>query len=394
MSIRIETALNGSKIATPCLVLDREQISKNYRNFCQNMDEIDIFYAVKANPHPDILSLLAAEGAYFDCASFHEIALVLRAGSHPSNICFGSTLKKATDIADAYKVGVRYFTFDAREELQKIADHAPESNICCRILTNDFGTGAQWPLSRKFGCDENMAIDLMSEAGELGLIPSGISFHVGSQQTKPNAWQAPIAQLSRIFRQLADLGIALDTINIGGGFPTTFGDNAVPDISIYANVIKAALNVHFGDKKPRVIAEPGRALVGNAGIIVSEVVLVSQKSSNDAQRWVYLDVGRFHGLAETEGEAIRYRLTVPERQDSVSTPAIIAGPTCDSVDTLYERNPVEMPVDLKAGDIVLVHDTGAYTATYSSVGFNGLSPLQVCLVEDINQMKFPKLQAI
>lgn len=394
MTMRIETAIIDTKIATPCLVLDREQIAKNYRNFCRKMSDIDIFYAVKANPHPDVLSLLVAEGAYFDCASFHEITLVLAAGSHPSNICFGSTIKKATDIAEAYKVGVRYFTFDAREELQKIADHAPESNVCCRILTNDFGTGAQWPLSRKFGCDENMAVDLMSEAGELGLIPSGISFHVGSQQIEPNAWQAPIAQLSRIFRQLADLGIALDTINIGGGFPTNFGDNAVPDISIFASVIKAALNVHFGDKKPRVIAEPGRALVGDAGIIVSEVVLVSQKSSNDTQRWVYLDVGRFHGLAETEGEAIRYRLTVPERQNSASTPAIIAGPTCDSVDTMYERNPVEMPVDLKAGDIVLVHDTGAYTATYSSVGFNGLSPLQVRLVEDINQIQFPKLQAI
>lgn len=394
MTIRIETALNDTKIATPCLILDRQQIAKNYRNFCREMCNIDVFYAVKANPHPDILSLLAAEGAYFDCASFQEITLVLAAGSHPSNICFGSTLKKSSDIADAYKVGVRYFTFDAREELQKIANHAPGSNVCCRILTNNFKTGAQWPLSRKFGCDETMAVDLMSEAGELGLIPSGISFHVGSQQTEPTAWQAPIAQLSRIFQQLADLGIALDTINLGGGFPTDFGNNAVPDISIYATVIKAALKIHFGGKMPRVIAEPGRALVGDAGIIVSEVVLVSQKSLNDPERWIYLDVGRFHGLAETEGEAIRYRFTVPERQYSTSTPAIIAGPTCDSVDTMYERNPVEMPVDLTAGDIVLVHDTGAYTATYSSVGFNGLSPLRVCLVEDINQMKFPKLQVI
>ncbi len=186
----------------------------------------------------------------------------------------------------------------------------------------------------------------------------------------------------------------MDTINIGGGFPTTFGDNKVPDISTYASVIKAALNVHFGDKQPRVIAEPGRAMVGDAGIIVSEVVLVSLKNSNDAQRWVYLDVGRFHGLPETEGEAIRYRLTLPERRNSASTPTIIAGPTCDSIDTMYGRNPVETPVDLRSGDIVLVHDTGAYTANYSSVGFNGLSPLRVCLVEDINQMKFPKLQAI
>jgi ornithine decarboxylase len=394
MTIRIENALADTKITTPCLVLDREQVAKNYQNFCKKMAEIDIFYAVKANPHPDILSLLAAEGAYFDCASFQEITLVLAAGSSPSKISFGSTLKKPADITGAFNVGVRHFTFDATEELQKIAYHAPGSRVSCRLLANDFGTGAKWPLSRKFGCDETMAVDLMSKAAALGLTPCGISFHVGSQQTDPTAWQAPIAQLSRIFQQLADRRIILDTINLGGGFPTNFGNNAVPDISSYASVIKAALNIHFGDKIPRLIAEPGRALVGDAGIIVSEVVLVSYKSSKDAERWVYLDVGRFHGLAETEGEAIRYRLTVPEHRNSACSPAIIAGPTCDSVDTLYERNQVEMPVDLKAGDIVLVHDTGAYTATYSSVGFNGLSPLQVCLVEDINQIKFPKLQAI
>ena len=155
MTMRIETAIIDTRIATHCLVLDRKQIAKNYKNFCDNMDGIDIFYAVKANPHPDVLSLLVTKGAYFDYASFHEITLVLAAGSHPSKIFFGSTLKKSTDIADACNVGVRYFTFDAKEELQKIADHAPGSNVCCRILTNDFGTGAQWPLNRKFGCDEN-----------------------------------------------------------------------------------------------------------------------------------------------------------------------------------------------------------------------------------------------
>ena len=394
MTARIENALVNTQISTPCLVLDREQVSRNYQNFCRKFNRFDVFYAVKANPHPEILALLAAEGAFFDCASFHEITLALAAGSPPSNISFGSTLKKAGDIASAYNVGVRHFTFDAREELQKIVDYAPGSQVCCRILTNDLGSSAQWPLNRKFGCDENMAVDLMVSAAGLGLVPSGISFHVGSQQTEPAAWQGPMAQLSRIFKKLASHGIELETINIGGGFPTAFGNVTVPDLSDYARVINALLEKYFRDKKLRLIAEPGRALVGNAGIIVSEVILVSQKSLNDGKRWVYLDVGRFQGLAETEGEAIRYRLTVPKHRDSVSSPAIIAGPTCDSIDTLYERNPVDMPISLKAGDIVFVHDAGAYTATYSSVGFNGLAPLQVCLLEDLNHVKFPKLQVI
>ena len=135
MTIRIETALIDAKIATPCLVLDRAQIAKNYRNFCHKMDGMDIFYAVKANPHPDILSLLAAEGAYFDCASFQEITLVLAAGGRPSNICFGSTLKKATDIADAYKVGVRYFTFRCKGRIAK--DRRPCPRIQCLLSYTD-----------------------------------------------------------------------------------------------------------------------------------------------------------------------------------------------------------------------------------------------------------------
>ena len=348
------------------------------------MNNIDVFYAVKANPHPDILALLADAGSFFDCASFHEISLVLKAGCKPEKIYFGSTLKKAFDIREAFKAGVRHFTFDAKEELLKLAKHAPNAQVSCRILTNQKGTGAQWPLNRKFGCDDDMAVALMTEAAALGLLPTGISFHVGSQQTEISAWNPPIKQVSAIFKRLAENGIILDEINLGGGFPTDFGNSKVPDVASYANGIMEELRTGFGSALPRLIVEPGRALVGDAGIIVSEVVLVSQKSAKDAERWVYLDVGRFHGLAETEGESIRYKITVPKRTNSPRLPAIIAGPTCDSVDTLYERNPVDMPIDLTSGDHVLVHDTGAYTATYSSVGFNGFAPLRVCLVEQIN----------
>ena len=385
MTHRIEMALSSAKVATPCLILDREQIKLNYQNFCYMMKDFDVFYAVKANPHPAVLALLVEAGSFFDCASFREIELVLAAGCKPEKISFGSTLKKAQDIIDAYAVGVQHFVFDAQEELHKIAKHAPGSKVNCRILTNHDGTGAQWPLSRKFGCDDSMAIELMKEAALLQLLPSGISFHVGSQQTRISAWNMPIKQVGKIFKKLAANNITLKEINLGGGFPTSFGDVQVPDIASYSKSIKAALESNFGSVLPRLIVEPGRALVGDAGIIVSEVVLVSQKSTYDTERWVYLDVGRFHGLAETENEAIRYRLNVPSRRRSPCSPAVIAGPTCDSVDTLYERNPVNMPIDLVAGDRVLVHDTGAYTATYSSVGFNGFAPLKVCLVEEVNK---------
>ena len=393
MTIRIETALTNVTISTPCLVLDCERIKQNYQNFCHAMNGIGVFYAVKANPHPDVLALLTNEGASFDCASFHEITLAIAAGCETTKISFGSTLKKASDIKNAYEAGVRHFVFDAKEELCKIAKHAPGARVSCRILTNHNGVGAQWPLSRKFGCDDGMAIGLMIEALEIGLVPSGISFHVGSQQTEVTAWEPPIKQVSAIFKQLARHDIFLDEINLGGGFPTAFGDIEVPSIAVYISAIKAALKANFGSATPKLIVEPGRALVGDAGIIVSEVVLVSNKSVDDTDRWIYLDVGRFHGLAETEGEAIRYKFTVPKRKMSSTSPAIIAGPTCDSVDTLYERNLVNMPIDLEAGDRVLVHDTGAYTATYSSVGFNGFAPLKVCLVEEVNEENLLVLKA-
>ena len=383
MTSRIEAALTDCDFATPFLVLDCEHIAQNYRDFATQMDGIGIFYAVKANPHPKILSRLAAEGAMFDCASFQEIGLVLAAGATADRISFGSTIKKPADIAKAFAAGVRHFVFDAEEELDKIAAHAPGADVTCRILTNSDGAGSLWPLSRKFGCDDAMAITLLSRANQRGLRPRGLSFHVGSQQLETAAWELAIAQCGAIFRQLQTEGITLDLINLGGGFPTDFRMGNVPHLTHYARAIDHAMNRHFGVNRPQLIAEPGRALVGDAGVIVSDVVLVSRKSAQDQLRWVYLDVGRFHGLAETEGESIRYRLSVPARQDEASEPAVIAGPTCDSVDTLYEKTPVDMPIGLGCGDRVLVHDTGAYTATYSSVGFNGFPPLDVYLLEDV-----------
>ena len=392
MTARIENLLANSSVATPCLVLDQQRVAINYQAFRRHMPKMTPYYAVKANPHPAFLTMLVAEGAFFDCASVQEIIMVLNAGATADHIAYGSTIKKAADIAKAYQIGVRQFAFDAAEELQKIADHAPCAMVVCRILTNDNGSGAQWPLSRKFGCDSVMAAELLIKAEELGLVPRGVSFHVGSQQLDVNAWDAAISQSASIFAAVHARGLNLDILNLGGGFPTAFNQQKTPGLEAYNAAIMASIERHFGDEVPHLLIEPGRALVGDAGVIVAEVVLVSTKSANETQRWVYLDVGRFHGLAETEGEAIRYRISVPGRATSETVQAVIAGPTCDSVDTLYERNPMPMPIDLAAGDIVLVHDTGAYTSTYSSVGFNGLGPLQVCLAEELVEDRWPALQ--
>ena len=153
----------------------------------------------------------------------------------------------------------------------------------------------------------------------------------------------------------------------------------VPGTSTYANAIHEGLAKHFGNAIPETIIEPGRGMVGNAGVIKSEVILISKKHANDNQRWVYLDIGKFGGLAETMDEAIRYPITTSRDADA-KTPCVIAGPTCDSADVLYEKTPYDLPITLQVGDEVLIEATGAYTTTYASVAFNGFTPLQSFII--------------
>ena len=377
MTLRIKSAITNCSLSTPFLVIDQERAAENYRNFSDKFKNAQVFYAVKANPHSDVLSRLALEGASFDCASFNEICMVIACGGEINKISFGSTIKKSSDIAKAFQLGVRHFAFDALEELDKIAKCAPASNVMCRILVNNLGKGSEWPLSRKFGCDAIMAIELLAKAASLGLKPRGISFHVGSQQLSVSAWDAAIAQAKYIFDELSSQDIKLDTLNLGGGFPTNFGNGRPPELQLYAQEIQNSLTKYFNNEIPKLIAEPGRAIVGDAGLIVGEVILVAKKSETDSYRWIFLDVGRFNGLAETEGEAIKYHISVPGLENEICEKAIIAGPTCDSVDTLYERTPVEMPINLRSGDKEWVHATRAYTSTYTSVGFNRITPINV-----------------
>jgi ornithine decarboxylase len=356
----------------PCLVVDLDIVRQNYRAFRRALPDTRIFYAVKANPAPEILSLLASLGSSFDTASVPEIEMALAAGATPDRISFGNTIKKERDIATAHRLGVDLFAVDCAEEVEKIARSAPGAKVFCRILTD--GEGAEWPLSRKFGCAPAMAESVLIRAHELGLVAHGISFHVGSQQTKLDAWDKALAQSAAIFRSLSEKGIELAMVNLGGGFPTRYLKN-VPPTKAYGKAIDLAVRRHFGNRIPETIIEPGRGMVGNAGVIKSEVVLVSKKHENDDTRWVFLDIGKFGGLAETMDEAIRYPL-VTARDGEAKGPCIVAGPTCDSADVLYEKTPYPLPLSLTVGDEVLIEAAGAYTTTYASVAFNGFAPLR------------------
>lgn len=373
---RIAQFLKTADLPSPCLVVDIELVEHNYLDLVRALPEASVFYAVKANPADEILSRLARLGSNFDTASIGEIEICLRHGVEPHRLSFGNTIKKQRDIAAAYKLGVRLFAFDSAEELQKLAESAPGSKVFCRILVDC--EGAEWPLSRKFGCEIPMAVELLAKARELGLDPYGISFHVGSQQTDLKQFDNAISQAETLFVALAAQGVNLRMINVGGGFPSRYNRD-VPTIDAYAAAIRKSVAAHFPGQHLDIIVEPGRYVVGDAGVIQSEVVLVSRKGGDEARRWVYLDIGKFHGLVETMDEAIKYRILTPH-DGTETTPSILAGPTCDSADILYERTDYHLPVALKAGDKVLILSTGAYTTTYSSVAFNGMPPLaSVCI---------------
>jgi len=369
---RILDFLRTEKPEGPCLVLDLEVVRENYLAFARTMPGTRIFYAVKANPAPEILSLLASLGSCFDTASVAEIEMALAVGATPDRISFGNTIKKERDVARAHALGISLYAVDSNEEVEKVARAAPGARVFCRILTD--GAGAEWPLSRKFGCEPAMAEDVLLHAHTLGLGAYGVSFHVGSQQTRLDAWDVAVGQAKDIFNTMLSHGIKLEMVNLGGGFPTKYLKQ-VPGTGAYANAIHDALTKHFGNALPETIIEPGRGMVGNAGVVKAEVVLISRKHSNDNTRWVYLDIGKFGGLAETMDEAIRYPITTAKDGD-VKEPCVIAGPTCDSADVLYEKTPYPLPITLSVGDEVLIEAAGAYTTTYAAVAFNGFPPLR------------------
>ena len=362
--------LNNSHIKTPCLVVDLELVKESFKLLSSAFSGSDIFYAVKANSAPEVLRTLNNLDSKFDVSSIKEIEMCLAQGISPKNMSFGNTIKKSEDIAWAYEKGVKLFVFDSIEELKKIAKFAPRSKVYCRLQVDN--KGAHWPLSNKFGCSFDMVKELLLEAKHMGLLAVGISFHVGSQQTNLDRWEEALALCKKINLFLEKNKINIEFINIGGGIPVNYLGEKI-NLKKFNIKLNDSFKKYFDQKKIKMMLEPGRALVANAGIIESEIIFVSKKSKNSKERWVYIDVGRFGGLAETDGESIKYDIK-PIIGSNKLGPVVIAGPTCDGVDVLYEKIKYQFPLNIKSGDRIRIFSAGAYTSVYSSA-FNGFSPL-------------------
>ena len=360
---RILDFLRDRRPEGPCLVVDLEVIADNYKAFARAMPATRIFYAVKANPAPEILSLLAGLGSCFDTAGrCRRSRWRLLAGATADRISFGNTVKKERDIARAHALGVTLFAVDSVEEVEKIARAAPGAKVFCRILTD--GEGAEWPLSRKFGCVAEMAIDVLDLANRgWGSTPtacrfmsvrSRCSFRPGRRAlltarrgfSAHSPWQGRHALHGQSRRRVSG--------------PLSQG--RAEGVARYSDAIRRRAwrsILAMPSPRPRSLSK-GRGMVGNAGVIKAEVVLVSKKQADDDKRWVFLDIGKFGGLAETMEEAKNGLSDLDAAQfGDPKAPCIIAGPTCDSADVLYEKTPYDLPITLTVGDEVLIEAAGA-----------------------------------
>ncbi|MEV5383445.1 type III PLP-dependent enzyme [Streptomyces sp. NPDC052721] len=366
---------------TDRLLYDLTGIEHQYDTLLRELPGTRIRFALKACPVDEVLHSLAARGSGFDAASPAEIEQALRAGAHPGHIHYGNTIKSDHDIAQAHRLGVRTFATDSVEDVTAIAAHAPRARVFCRLATS--GDGALWGLNRKFGCAPDDAVRVLSTARAAGLVPAGLSVHVGSQQMTGEAWQQALDTLAGTLTALAARGIVPDHVNLGGGLPALGyldrrGTPLDPPLDKIFTVLRegmerlnalAAAPLDF-------VLEPGRHLVADHGVIRAHVVRLTERTQPDGgrARWLYLSVGKFNGLYEMD--QVTHPLVFPGRETEEHVPAIVAGPTCDSDDAYGDgRYPVRVPRSVGSGDPVWILSAGAYAASYMTQGFNGIRPL-------------------
>lgn len=353
------------------IIYDLTGIESHYDALCSELPGVTVRFAMKACPLHEVLACLADRGAGFDAASPGEIRQVLQTGVAPQDVHYGNTVKSDAEIAAAHRLGITTFATDCVEDVWAIAQHAPGARVFCRVATS--GQGAMWGLTGK--CGSNDPVSVLDEARRNGLVPAGLSIHVGSQQMTVLGWQQALDDLAAVLPELESRGIHLDLINLGGGLPahgylTRDGDPLTPPTAEIFAAIRAGMRRLQDASRSHLefIVEPGRHLVADHGTVRAHVARLTIRQ----QRWLYLSCGRFNGLYE--GDQIRYRLTFPTRTDGRSVPAVVAGPTCDSDDT-FGGAPVPVPADLASGDPVWIHSAGAYATSYTTRGFNGYDPL-------------------
>mgnify|MGYP001307244841 CR=1 FL=1 len=352
---------------TPFLLMDRDALQSRVEDFLVHAKDCGVFYAVKANSDPQIVQLVTNSGMGFEISSTTELDLLLDLGVDPKKIITSNPIKAPAFIEKMYNHGVRQFVFDSVTEAEKIAQWAPGSDVVARLTVENLESS--WPLTDKFGVGPKEATTLLLQSRDLGLNPVGVTFHVGSQCEGVLSWHAALERAADVWRQMAEGGVKLKLLNIGGGFPAHHGVDVPSVEAIFDIVFNRVAELFPSDIVLE--AEPGRSLVADAGALVGSVV---GKAGRDGESWLYLDVGVFNGLMEAVGN-IPYIFTPLASNSGVSVKWVIAGPSCDSFDVVAKD--IALP-ELAVGDKLLITPGGAYTTAYAST-FNGVQIPSVVL---------------
>jgi ornithine decarboxylase len=352
---------------TPVLLMGKRMIRDKYREFCQEFSKARVYYALKANPHPGLVELLHEIGCHFEISSQGELELLLGMRIPIQRIISSNPVKDPAFIRSAYASGIDVFALDSPAEVDKLSKLAPGSQVYVRLSVPN--EGSEWPLSKKFGVEVEEAAGLLVQAQEKGLKPHGIAFHVGSQCTRAATWAKAIQKSQTVWELAAGKGVELHALNIGGGFPIEY-TRPIPSLGEIAQVVGESVAKAFPGGI-ELLAAPGRALVGDSGILAATVVA---KAERDRERWLYLDVGVFNGLMEAVG-GIRYSLRTSKGGQNGKW--VLAGPSCDSFDVISSE--AELP-ELGIGDRVYFLSAGAYTTAYASQ-FDGFPIPKVYFIE-------------
>jgi len=363
---KVLSYIASSDEAPPYLLIDKEVVKEKVSTIGRNIRNSKVFYAVKANPDMEVLRFLNSLGVGFEIASEGELQILAALGVGPERIITSNPIKTLKFLEKAVPYGINFFAYDSIAEVEKLVRYAPGCNVYVRLSVPN--EGSEWPLSKKFGVELDEAAELLLYAREKGLNPVGITFHVGSQCNNVYNWNAAIEKAKELREISEQNGIKFSMLNIGGGYPVPYTKNVV-DVETIEKKVDRAIAKKFS-KDVEIFIEPGRAVVGDAGVFVSTVI---GKARRGDENWLYIDVGVFNGLMESIG-GIKYVYVVGSRNEPEKW--TIAGPSCDSFDVIDREVILPEP---EVGNRILILSSGAYTISYASE-FNGFSIPKTILI--------------
>jgi ornithine decarboxylase len=357
------------RLETPCLIMDLDRVADNYHRIQHAFPGAVVHYAIKANSHPEIIDRLASTGSHFEVASISEAQQLLHQGISPEHIICMHPIKSPRLLEYLCQHNITIMAVDSFEEVEKIARCAPGSNLVIRVSTPN--EGSLWNLGGKFGFPAASVARLVEHIRAHNLIPYGLAFHVGSQCENPDNWLQALKICEQVWMEVEERGAQMRFLSLGGGLPVGY-HYLVPSIEDIGALVMRALKASSFGQIPdlRLALEPGRALVADAGTLVTTVFGIARR---EAETWAYIEVGTYNGLVETleTGDPQFYPIEV-EDPTRPKQRYHIGGPTCVTLDTPFKG--VELP-ELRVGDRLYIRHAGAYTSVCASAfnGFDGPS---------------------